>query len=61
MNAIESTKHYKERIKKEVKNTLTETTFPIGTKKTGKVVISKNLRIRLLLSQQTDKVPLIGF
>ena len=37
MNAIESTKHYKERIKKEVKNTLTETTFPIGTKKTGKV------------------------
>ena len=37
MNAIESTKHYKERIKKEVKNTLTETTFPRGTKKTGKV------------------------
>ena len=37
MNAIESTKHYKERIKKEVKNTLTETTFPKGKKKTGKV------------------------
>jgi phosphoribosylaminoimidazole-succinocarboxamide synthase len=37
MNAIESTKHYKERIKQEVKNTLIETTFPRGTKKTGKV------------------------
>ena len=37
MNAIESTKHYKERIKTEVKNTLTETTFPKGLKKTGKV------------------------
>ena len=37
MNAIESTKHYKERIKKEVKNTLTETTFSRGIKKTGKV------------------------
>ncbi len=37
MNAIESTQHYKERIKKEVKNTLTETTFPKGAKKTGKV------------------------
>ena len=35
MNAIESTKHYKERIKKEVKNTLTETTFPRWSKKTG--------------------------
>jgi Phosphoribosylaminoimidazolesuccinocarboxamide (SAICAR) synthase len=37
MNAIESTKHYKERIKTEVKNTLTETTFSKGLKKTGKV------------------------
>ncbi len=37
MNAIESTKHYKERIKAEIKNTLTETSFPEGVKKTGKV------------------------
>ena len=37
MNAIESTKHYKERIKTEVDNTLIETNFPIGVKKTGKV------------------------
>lgn len=37
MNAIESTKHYKERIKKEVDNTLIETSFPKGVKKTGKV------------------------
>ena len=37
MNAIESTKHYKERIKTEVDNTLIETNFPRGVKKTGKV------------------------
>mgnify|MGYP005696393941 FL=1 len=37
MNAIESTKHYKERIKREVDNTLIETNFPKGVKKTGKV------------------------
>ena len=37
MNAIESTKHYKERIKTEVDNTLIETNFPKGVKKTGKV------------------------
>ena len=37
MNAIESTKHYKERIKTEIDNTLIETNFHKGVKKTGKV------------------------
>ena len=37
MNAIESTKHYKGRIKAELNNTLTETSLPSGTKRTGKV------------------------
>ena len=37
MNAIESTKHYKERIKKEANNTLTETSLHKGSKKKGKV------------------------
>ena len=37
MNAIESTKHYKTRIKAELNNTLTKTTLSSGRKKTGKV------------------------
>ena len=37
MNAIESTKHYKERIEAEINNTLTSTNLHKGTKKTGKV------------------------
>jgi len=37
MNAIESTKHYKKRIKVETNNTLTETSLDRGYKKTGKV------------------------
>ena len=37
MNVIESTEHYKDRIKAELNNTLTETNFPNGSKKTGKV------------------------
>ncbi len=37
MNAIESTKHYKNRILKELKNTLTDTSIEGGAKKTGKV------------------------
>ncbi|MEA1881444.1 MAG: phosphoribosylaminoimidazolesuccinocarboxamide synthase [Candidatus Marinimicrobia bacterium] len=37
MNAIESTEHYKDRIKAELNNTLTETHLPSGTKRTGKV------------------------
>ena len=37
MNAIESTEHYKTRIKAELKNTLTETALSSGNKKTGKV------------------------
>ena len=37
MNAIESTKHYKGRIKAELNNTLTKTSLTAGTKKTGKV------------------------
>ena len=46
MNAIESTKHYKERIKTEVDNTLIETNFPKGVKKPEKFVTNMNLRIR---------------
>ena len=37
MNAIESTEHYKGRIKAELNNTLTETSLTSGTKRTGKV------------------------
>ena len=37
MNAIESTEHYKNRIKAELKNTLTKTALSSGNKKTGKV------------------------
>ena len=37
MNAIESTEHYKSRIKAELNNTLTKTTLTSGTKLTGKV------------------------
>lgn len=37
MNAIESTKHYKDRISKELKNTLTDTSLERGIKKSGKV------------------------
>jgi len=37
MNAIESTEHYKSRIKAELNNTLTETSLTSGTKRTGKV------------------------
>ena len=37
MNAIESTKHYKDRIKAELENTLTTTSLTKGTKRTGKV------------------------
>ena len=37
MNAIESTEHYKGRIKAELNNTLTETSLTGGSKRTGKV------------------------
>ena len=37
MNAIKSTEHYKPRIIKELKNTLTETSLNKGIKKKGKV------------------------
>lgn len=37
MNAIESTKHYKDRIKSELKNTLTDTNLRAKIKRTGKV------------------------
>ena len=36
MNAIESTEHYKVRIKAETNNTLINTALPSGLKKTGK-------------------------
>jgi len=37
MNAIESTEHYKDRIRVELNNTLTETSLPSGDKRAGKV------------------------
>ena len=37
MNAIESTKHYKDRIKAELHNTLTKTNLDAKSKRTGKV------------------------
>ena len=37
MNAIESTEHYKGRIKAELNNTLTKTSLTNGSKRTGKV------------------------
>ena len=37
MNAIESTEHYKDRIKAELNNTLTKTSLAGGSKRTGKV------------------------
>ena len=37
MNAIKSTEHYKDRIKVELNNTLTETSLPSGDKRAGKV------------------------
>lgn len=37
MNAIESTKHYKDRIRAELNNTLITTNLPAGSKRTGKV------------------------
>ena len=37
MNAIESTEHYKDRIRVELKNTLTKTSLPNGNKRGGKV------------------------
>ena len=49
MNAIESTKHYKKRIKTEINNTLTETSFVKGTKKTGKVRDQYELKNKIAL------------
>ena len=49
MNAIDSTKHYKSRIKAELNNTLTKTFFPGGTKKTGKVRDQYDLGERVVL------------
>ena len=37
MNAIKSTEQYKNRIKAELNNTLTETSLTSGNKRTGKV------------------------
>ncbi len=49
MNAIESTKHYKKRIKTEINNTLTKTNFVKGTKKTGKVRDQYELKNKIAL------------
>ena len=49
MNAIESTKHYRDRIKTELKNTLTETSFKTGSKKTGKVRDQYELDDKIIL------------
>ena len=49
MNVIDSTKHYKSRIKAELNNTLTKTFFLGGTKKTGKVRDQYDLGERVVL------------
>ncbi len=49
MNAIESTEHYKTRIKAELKNTLTETALSSGNKKTGKVRDQYELDSKIIL------------
>jgi len=49
MNAIESTEHYKSRIKAELNNALTETSLTGGTKRTGKVRDQYDLGDRVAL------------
>ena len=49
MNAIESTEHYKDRIKAELNNTLTETSLSGGTKRTGKVRDQYNFGDKVVL------------
>ena len=49
MNAIESTEHYKDRIQAELNNTLTETSFPGISKRTGKVRDQYDLGDRVVL------------
>ena len=49
MNAIESTEYYKNRIQAELNNTLTETSFPGVSKRTGKVRDQYDLGDRVVL------------
>ena len=49
MNAIESTEHYKDRIKAELNNTLTETSLSGETKRTGKVRDQYNFGDKVVL------------
>ena len=49
MNAIKSTEHYKDRIQAELNNTLTETSFPGVSKRTGKVRDQYDLGDRVVL------------
>ena len=49
MNAIESTKHYKNRIKAELNNTLTETSLTSGNKRKGKVRDQYDLDDKIVL------------
>lgn len=49
MNVIESTEHYKDRIKAELKNILTVTTLPGGSKRTGKVRDQYNYEDKVVL------------
>ena len=49
MNAIESTEHYKDRIKTELNNTLTEPSLSGGTKRTGKVRDQYNFGEKVVL------------
>ena len=46
---MKSVSHYKDRIKKELQNTLTETSFPEGAKKTGKVRDQYSLKDKIAL------------
>ena len=49
MNAIESNKHYKDRINSELQNTLTETNLAQGNKRTGKVRDQYELEDKIVL------------
>ncbi len=49
MNAIESTEHYKNRIKAELNNTLTETSLTSGNKRKGKVRDQYDLDDKIVL------------
>ena len=56
MNAIESTKHYKERIEAEINNTLTITNLHKGTKNVTKLTPPTEIVPKLLSPMCITKV-----